>query len=154
MNTAEEQEISSSFLLSQIVQVLSGLSTLKSVGTAAELSLIQEAPPVHQRPAAWIIPLREQAQSRLWTTSIEQIVTMRFGIMLGMDAINRSLAQANLEQLWILRGTIIKAVTAIQGQDNQEILYIRGKLQGLQAGIVWWLDEFETQHLIPLPLPS
>lgn len=122
-------------------------STLKFlVGGSAD---IDPDIPVHTLPAAYVILGRERAGDNTHTGAIQQIVTAQFVVMYAVRNVRDSGGVESAIELDPFREDVHNLLIGWQPEPKYDpIIFRDGQLLQMDsAGVLWWVDTFETQFI-------
>lgn len=126
--------------IAPVVQRLAQAASLRRVLGVADLAGAKSAPA--QAPAAFVVPLGEQADAPADVLPARQRITHRFGVLLYLfaarpraDDWDAGLAAVRREVRALLAGWAPAA-------DAGAVRYAGGRLVAAEAGAIWWQDEF------------
>ncbi|MCK5295971.1 MAG: hypothetical protein KAJ75_03690 [Alphaproteobacteria bacterium] len=135
-------------IVSEIITKLKAISDspLKKVGGALEFAGIQSQPPA---PAAFVIPASENAGENRRTNGVSQKVATLFSVVLILKTTNDKSGLSAESSLEEIRGKIREQLLGWQPtNEHTDIEFVRGELVDIQAGRVFWRDEFKTEYLL------
>lgn len=139
-------------LLAQIETRLRTLAELKQVAGAVSFAALQDSgklPPPHRQPAAWVVPVSEQASAnRLAAGAHRQRVRVTFGVVLGLGQRNDPHGEAAVDQAKPLADLVRGHLAGWTPDGFETVAYRQGRALGYVQGWVWWLAEFETGETI------
>lgn len=132
-----------------IARLKASAPSLKLVEGAAELASIKDNPPKERQPAAYVIPIADQAVPNRLVNAIRQQVTTRFGVVLALGNLGDRRGEASSKAIEAIRA---EARTALLGWSpaaaDDPITFVRGSMVALKDGVAWWQDEFATGNTI------
>ncbi|MFV3126120.1 hypothetical protein [Niveispirillum sp. KHB5.9] len=133
-------------MLSEIVQRQKDLCpALKDVQGLAALSQLRGDPPEHLLPAAYVVLLDELAGDSGITGGVQQLVQLRFGIVLIVSGLVDDLGTGAVGALTEVRRQERAALLGWAPEGAQEGLsFDRGELMAVTAGTLRWMDIFQT----------
>lgn len=118
------------------------ITGLRQVGASADIEAALKG--TVQVPAAFVVPIGETPEKPT-TTVMDQRVCLRFGVLLCV--VNRADAQgaAALSGLEPVRKRLRDCLLGWtpQPETGEPVSFARGRFFRLDAGRLWWLDEFD-----------
>lgn len=118
------------------------MSGMRQVGGSADIEAALKG--TVQVPAAFVVPIGE-TPDRATTNVMDQRVSLRFGVLLCVA--NRADAQgaAALADLGTVRRQLRDCLLGWtpQPETGEPVSFARGRFFRLDAGRLWWLDEFD-----------
>lgn len=129
-----------------------------SVSDAHGLAVLETAPPAKDRPALYLLPLRESAPASPFTDG-RQTVTVEFAVLIALDARNVRRGQAtnaadgkidaSLRAAEALRALVIGAVRGVHplSPSYTDVQYAGGRLLDIGPGVLWHQLDFRTAYL-------
>ena len=135
-------------MIPSITAQLKTVSALNRIDGAAAFEAAAEAKP-SAVPAAFVLPLQEQAGANELGCAVAQLVTVSFGIALAIT--NRADAKGcnALLDIGALRKSVRQALLGWVPEGAQfPMEFGGGALLGFKNGVLWWQDIYVTQYLI------
>ena len=134
-----------------IITQLTADDLFASSGSVMMIANKKDAPPSHQLPAAYVVPLEENAKISRFSDG-SQTITVRFSILQCYQASHQqtrhtgSLGQ--LTHVLKARTALIPLIKKQQDDTHSAPDFIRGRLVQFGKGVLWWEDQFVTQKTI------
>lgn len=119
------------------------LQGLRSVGGAADMDAAMAG--AVTVPAAFVIPLDEEASPSESTMVTRQRIAHGFGVVLGVGNRRDVAGAASMGELAPIRAALKQALIGWvhDALDGEPVQFRRGKLLRLDGdGRLWWVDEF------------
>ena len=135
-----------------IARLTAEVPALASVAGAVEFAALDGNPPVHLRPAAYVLPSRETAEANRRVGAHSQRVTEEFTVALALGNLSDARGDAAARELETLMAATRAALAGwIADADHTAVDYVRGQLLGLRDRVVWWGQTFRTARNEYLP---
>lgn len=119
------------------------LTGMRQVGTCADAeSALTGTVSV---PAAFVLPVSELGAPSQVTQVTRQRITCRFGVLLCVANRRDNRGDAALGDLASVRAQLRQALVgwAPDPATGEPVQFARGRFFRMEAGRVWWLDEFD-----------
>jgi len=133
--------------LDLVIQRLKAMATgLRQVGGTADLDAAIDGAPA--TPAAYVMPLTDDAQPSATTQVLRQTVLHRFAVVLVVNNRRDANGAAALSDLKPLRAALKTSLLGWvpDATTGEAVQYGAGRLLRLDAnGRLWWSDEFVYQ---------
>ena len=116
---------------------------LKLVGGSADFS-VAEAALRNKLPAAFVIPLAEQASpNSSATTLVSQRVNQQFGVILAASNLRDATGEKALADIYAVRQQVMAALLGwIPAGERSGMEFSGGHLQDMSDQVLWWQDDF------------
>lgn len=122
----------------------------KSIETAASVAVVRESPPPRERtPIAYVLPLGAAPRAPEFATGITtQQFLARYGVVIAAPAQAQRQGEQAAVEIEPLSLAVRKQLFGWQPADAGDEFFMRpmelagGRLVGLGAGLVLWLEEF------------
>lgn len=115
------------------------------------LAAKDEPPPLNQLPAAYILPLEENAKESSFSDG-GQHFSLRFSILQCYAAQNQLVridnSLGNFEDLLIKRAILIPLIKGISDSHYSNPDFTKGRLVHVGKGVFWWEDQFITHSAV------
>lgn len=126
----------------------------KSIETAANIAVVRENPPPREgTPIAYAIPLGHAPAAPEFATGItSQTFLARYGVAIAAPAQAQRQGEKAAVEIEALYLAVRKQLFGWQPADAGDEIFMRpmqlggGRLVGLGAGLVLWLEEFAIQQ--------
>ncbi len=131
------------FVIDRLKVQLLGVQGVRSVGGAADMDAAMAG--TVSVPAAFVIPLDEEASPSESTMVTRQRITHGFGVVLGVSNRRDATGAASMGDLAPVRASLKQALIGWthDALDGEPVQFRRGKLLRLDGdGRLWWVDEF------------
>lgn len=137
-------------MLAEIIARLTAQApTLKMVAGAAEFAVLRTAPPKERQPAAYVIPIADQAGANKLVNGVRQQVTTRFGVVLALGNLGDARGEAASKAIETTRAAVRAVLLGWSPTaDDDPITFAQGRMIGINDGVVWWQDEFTTGNTL------
>lgn len=136
-------------LAETIARLQAQVPALKTVAGAAEFAALKNPPPKERQPAAYVIPIADQAGTNKLVNGVRQQVTTRFGVVLALGNLGDARGEAASKAIETTRAAVRAALLGWSPTaDDDPIAFAQGRMIGLADGVVWWQDEFITGNSI------
>ena len=116
----------------------------KSLEGVIAFSRIENDPPLHRRPAGWVMPIRESAGPSIYqANAVGQDVQERIGVMacLGNGVTTSAAAEADVIQA--MRDLLIDRLVGWRPEAaHGQLLYGGGALLRAEARAIYWQYDF------------
>lgn len=126
------------------------VGALRKVAGSADFAVALDDLKPAALPAAYVLPGAESAgRSTTGTQLVSQQNRPRFGVMLAVSNLRDARgenAQTDLRTLRIAVMTVLLGWSPDAAFDPVE--FAGGKLFRMSNGVLWWMDEFSTAHLL------
>ncbi len=131
-------------VISAFAQALQNVDGLRSVGTVVDLAALDKAPPLHQRPAAWVLTEQEAGIGERFTAAPGQQLDVSVAVLVCTGAPGRA---AGADQPWDLMTLLAKVRNAVLGISALHPLprFQRGAILQVSAGEIWWRDNWTAR---------
>jgi hypothetical protein len=118
---------------------------LKHVAGAADFATAEKLVR-HQLPAAFVIPLVEEATPNAYATmAVSQRVTQRFGVILAVSNLRDLGGEAAINDLTNLRPSVLTALLGWQPDAGSDLVeFAGGRLLTLSEQVLWWQDDYRS----------
>jgi hypothetical protein len=127
-----------------IARLRSEVTALKKVAAAVDLAAAK-ADLKNQRPAAWVIELRNQAGPNQVVSIVAQHSVVTFGVLLCVSNVSDARGEAAQAAAKPFREAILAALLGWEPDPGYDVCqYFRGQLIELDAPTLWWMDEIVT----------
>lgn len=137
-------------MLAEIIARLTAQApTFKTVAGAAEFAALKNGPPKERQPAAYVIPIADQAGANKLVNGVRQQVASRFGVVLALGNLGDPRGEAASKAIETTRAAVRAALigwSPTAGDDP--VTFAQGRMIGIQDGVVWWQDEFITGNTL------
>ncbi len=131
-------------VISAFEQALHKVDELRSVGTVVDLVALEKAPPLHQRPAAWVLVEQEAGIGERFAATPGQQLDVSVAVLVCTGAPGRAAGADKPKDLMTLLSKVRKAVL-----DISDLLplprFQRGAILHVAAGEVWWRDNWTAR---------
>jgi len=119
---------------------------LKMVGGSADFGVAETALR-NKLPAAFVIPLAEQASPNTSaTTVVSQRVTQQFGVILAASNLRDATGAKALEDIYAVRQQVMTALLGwIPEGERSSMEFSGGHLQDMSDQVLWWQDDFNLE---------
>ncbi|MEW6314132.1 MAG: hypothetical protein AB1513_08860 [Pseudomonadota bacterium] len=120
------------------------VQALKTVGVAADFAAAAKSVPI-KMPAAYVLPVREQAARNQMANAVSQRVTVAFAVILAVSNLRDARGgQAALDLESVRNVVKTRLIGWEPSVDHDLVTYNGGRLLELGDGVLWWWDEFST----------
>lgn len=128
--------------------------TLRLVEGAAGMAALDGKAPA-QRPAAYVIPIRETAGQNAVAMAVRQRVAVTFGVVIAHGNRRDARGEAASRELEAIESEVMAAVLGWQPANGYEACtYARTATVLIRDGVVWRLQEYATETRISAPETS
>lgn len=116
----------------------------------ARLSERDEVPPKHRQPAAYVVPLADQAtESARASWGVRQTVTSRIGVILVTSDAADGRGDAAAQDIDAVQRAVREALLGwLPDGYDREAHCAGGRSLGYARGAVWWMDEYTVQEIV------
>lgn len=116
------------------------------VGNVANLAALQAMPPSF--PAAYVVPLALDAEPNSALDGVVQLQAMSFGVVLAVKHAGDATGAKAIADLVAARRAVALALQGWVPPDcGTVVTFTSGSLDRLEAGTVWWTDEFAVGRI-------
>lgn len=116
---------------------------LRFVGGAVDLAAAQDD--IKQVPAAFVLPMSEEAGQNEIIGGVQQAVRMRFAVMVAIRNVADPRGEAAIDELVAARSAVLDAlINWLPAGATQPIEFGGGQVAAVTDRYLWWQDEFTT----------
>jgi len=107
-------------------------------------SRIENDPPLHQRPAGWVMPIRESAGGNVYSANaVGQDIQERIGIIACLGDGKTTGAVAEADVIRAMRDLLIDRLVGWRPEEaHGQLLYGGGALMRAEARAIYWQFDF------------
>lgn len=140
------------FELEQRLRLLAA-TQFAHIGTVAALPALNQLPPAY--PAAYIVPLAHEPQANDALQGVAHLQTFTCAVVVCVKHAGDATGAKALTQLVDCRQAVQQALVAWVPPGCDGVLaFTGGSLERVEAGTVWWTDEFAALRVFIAPEQS
>jgi hypothetical protein len=129
-------------------RIESQVTAFNLVDDAATFAAVGDRKPARD-PAAYIIPIGEQARPNGTVNLVRQELTERFGVVIATSNRREQHGGAAARDIEALKVATLAALLGWHPTaDHDGVEYASGRAVAFKDGFVWWLCEFTTRQTI------
>ena len=99
----------------------------------------------HKRDAAYVYPLADTAAESVSPTSLLQLRSTRYGVLLALTNRRDRRGESGLEEIERRRNQVESALAGwLPAGAERAVTFRRGALVGIGDGVLLWQDEYEV----------
>lgn len=122
---------------------------LKQVQGAAEMRVIEAAPAAHLMPAAWVVPLREDARPAPAANAVRQVQTITFGVLLAVGDRRDRRGEAAGDELDDVKQDVHAALIGWTPPGAAgPVEYAGGEVLEVETAALWWLAKYRVNDIL------
>ena len=111
------------------------------VSGAAELAAVRES--AQTTPAAWVIPVADDAGGNVLLNAVSQRVTERIGIVFAVRNVRDKRGATAHNALRAIRRAVKNTLIGwLPDPDEAAVVFSRGRLIDFSDRVIWWQDEY------------
>lgn len=108
---------------------------------AAELAAVKENS--QRTPAAWVIPVADDAGNNVLLNAVSQRITERIGVVFAVRNVSDKRGETAHNALRTIRRAVKDTLIGwLPDPDEDEVVFSRGRLIDFSNRVIWWQDEY------------
>jgi hypothetical protein len=127
----------------------SACPALRQVQGAAEFRAVKAAPPAHLMPAAWVVPIAEDARPSEAANALRQVQTTVFGVLLAVGDRADRRGEAAGDDLDAVKAALHAALIGWTPPGaSGPVEYVGGDVLEVETAALWWLAKYQVNDIL------